>query len=220
MEDHELKDILVLFNPKRSQQYEFKRCFVRTLQDVNIDKTACTLNIRHLAPNSVAYELKLMVTNVDSYYFGLIGMEHMPITVDDLEDLNIRAEKMILTEETRYGIKDRAALESLIIRMDFAPFGHDARPTIIDKATYLWYTISTKQMFWNGNKRTALLTAIFFLKLNGYTFSLQDVAEEYNISVAVAEGKMTSKQLHRHIEENVTIDFDYLSRIAKSFLKS
>lgn len=218
MENHELTEILVYFNPKRSQLYEFKKHFARAINLSNVDEKLWKIHIKRLTKDAPLYELEVKFDGEGIAYFGLIGVEHVSLTIGDLENLNVTAEKMLLTEETRYGVKDDTALESLINRMDFVPFGHDERPTIIDKAAYLWYTIATKQMFWNGNKRTALLTAILFLHVNGYKFNLQDVSKEYDISVSLAERKMSLNQLKQHIELSITMDTEYLKKTAEEIL--
>ncbi|WP_243148624.1 Fic family protein [Oenococcus sicerae] len=56
--------------------------------------------------------------------------------------------------------------------MNQEAFGVDFHPTIIDKAAFLWYSIATKQLFNNGNKRTAFLSTIMFLKFNFLNFPI------------------------------------------------
>lgn len=71
-----------------------------------------------------------------------------------------------------YGIKDEKSknvLDSLTYRVENSiVFGEDTLKTPIDKACKLFIEIATHQWFNNGNKRTAILTAIEFLMLNGY----------------------------------------------------
>lgn len=47
-------------------------------------------------------------------------------------------------------------------------FGHTLYPTIWLKAAYLMQKITKKYIFVDGNKRTAFLATLLFLKKNGY----------------------------------------------------
>lgn len=47
-------------------------------------------------------------------------------------------------------------------------FGHELYPNVWTKAAFILQKTSKKHIFVNGNKRTALLAASFFLSLNGY----------------------------------------------------
>lgn len=49
-------------------------------------------------------------------------------------------------------------------------FGQELYPTIWLKAAFILQKITKKHIFFDGNKRTALLASITFLKLNGYNW--------------------------------------------------
>lgn len=74
-----------------------------------------------------------------------------------------------------YGVRDEGLLDSAVNRPK-AGFG-EARfyPTIFDKAAALAYSLIKNHPFNNGNKRTALLTTVTFLRFNGYEFGLSPV---------------------------------------------
>ena len=68
-------------------------------------------------------------------------------------------------------------------------------------------------MFNDGNKRTALLTALLYLKLNGYLFDILDEVALYDISIKVANKEISFKQLYQYISRHSYIDFEFSRRI-------
>ena len=92
------------------------------------------------------------------------------MTYNDLIELNEIAEGILKYESFNNGLKDTDGLKAIIGGVDNSFYGTDVCPTIIDKAVYFWYKIAQKQLFHNGNKRTALLSAIILLTTNGYNF--------------------------------------------------
>lgn len=51
--------------------------------------------------------------------------------------------------------------------------GREAYPTIWLKAAYIFQKITKKHVFFDGNKRTFWVSAMIFLKLNGYNVNLK-----------------------------------------------
>lgn len=141
------------------------------------------------------------------------------IDLELLRSLNEKAEK-IFREEWFYGVKDREALEALLARVDNVFFGFEPYPTTISKAKVFWYTIASKQMFNNGNKRTALLTALTFLNLNGYILDFEDSNELYNISMNLANKIMSEDELEQYLLTHVRIDFEQMEELAKNLEKT
>ena len=184
----------VLYIPNFSnerQQEEFKEIFARSLNLDKVDKKDWKINVNTYKS---VYSVELLY---DSKAIGLWIVFDMPFQKMDLEllkNLNEKAEK-IFREEWFYGIKDADALKALLARVDNGFFGFEPYPTTISKAKVFWYTIATKQMFNNGNKRTALLTALTFLRLNGYNLDFKDSSELYNISMDLANKIMSEDDL-------------------------
>ena len=58
-------------------------------------------------------------------------------------------------------------------------------PTLIDKASILFYLLNKNHPFQNGNKRVALLSLLLFLYLNG-KWLRTGITDLYNLSVLVA----------------------------------
>ena len=204
----------VLYIPNFSnerQQEEFKEIFARSLNLYNVDKKYWKINVNTYKS---VYLVELLY---DSKAIGLWIVFDMPFQKMDLEllkNLNEKAEK-IFREEWFYGIKDADALKALLARVDNGFFGFEPYPTTISKAKVFWYTIATKQMFNNGNKRTALLTALTFLRLNGYNLDFKDSSELYNISMDLANKIMSEDDLEQYLLQKTQIDFEQMEEITK-----
>lgn len=204
----------VLYIPNFSnerQQEEFKGIFARSLNLDKVDKKDWKININTYES---VYSVELLY---DSKVIGLWIVFDIPFQKMDLElfkDLNEKAEKMF-REEWFYGIKDADALKALLARVDNGFFGIEPYPTTISKAKVFWYTIATKQMFNNGNKRTALLTALTFLRLNGYNLDFKDSSELYNISMDLANKIMSEDDLEQYLLQKTQVDFEQMEEITK-----
>lgn len=204
----------VLYIPNFSnerQQEEFKEIFARSLNLDKVDKKDWKININTYES---VYSVELLY---DSKVIGLWIVFDIPFQKIDLEllkNLNEKAEKMF-REEWFYGIKDADALKALLARVDNGFFGVEPYPTTISKAKVFWYTIATKQMFNNGNKRTALLTALTFLRLNGYNLDFKDSSELYNISMDLANKIMSEDDLEQYLLQKTQIDFEQMEEITK-----
>lgn len=204
----------VLYIPNFSnerQQEEFKEIFARSLNLDKVDKKDWKININTYES---VYSVELLY---DSKVIGLWIVFDIPFQKMDLElfkALNEKAEKMF-REEWFYGIKDADALKALLARVDNGFFGIEPYPTTISKAKVFWYTIATKQMFNNGNKRTALLTALTFLRLNGYNLDFKDSSELYNISMDLANKIMSEDDLEQYLLQKTQVDFEQMEEITK-----
>lgn len=204
----------VLYIPNFSnerQQEEFKEIFARSLNLDKVDKKDWKININTYES---VYSVELLY---DSKVIGLWIVFDIPFQKIDLEllkNLNEKAGKMF-REEWFYGIKDADALKALLARVDNGFFGIEPYPTTISKAKVFWYTIATKQMFNNGNKRTALLTALTFLRLNGYNLDFKDSSELYNISMDLANKIMSEDDLEQYLLQKTQIDFEQMEEITK-----
>lgn len=66
------------------------------------------------------------------------------------------------------GVKDIQLLESSVSRPFMSVGGQDAYKGVFDKAAALFHSIINNHCFYNGNKRTALLTTMVFLGENHY----------------------------------------------------
>lgn len=209
----------VLYLPNfsnKEQQEEFKKVFAYSLNLDKVDNKDWKINIDKCKSG---YVVKFLY---DSKMLGAWVVFDIPFQKIDLEllrSLNEKAEK-IFREEWFYGVKDREALEALLARVDNGFFGFEPYPTTISKAKVFWYTIASKQMFNNGNKRTALLTALTFLNLNGYILDFEDSNELYNISMNLANKIMSEDELEQYLLTHVRIDFEQMEELAKNLEKT
>lgn len=70
-------------------------------------------------------------------------------------------------------------------------FGQDAYPDLWAKAAALMHSIIANHPFADGNKRTALVSAMAFLDRNGVATEPLDEASAFDLTVGVAAGKLT-----------------------------
>ncbi len=79
---------------------------------------------------------------------------------------------------------------------NFVPF-----PGLLKRAAAMMYAYITFHPFADGNKRTGLMTASFFLLINGYTFRITDDAPEFAVETArrceAEEGHSPSEEIER-----------------------
>jgi death-on-curing protein len=84
------------------------------------------------------------------------------ITVEEV--LEINAEVM----GGKHTLRDQGLLESAVGRPQASAFGTDAYPDLASKAAALLHSLILNHAFVDGNKRTAVLSTLVFLDLNGY----------------------------------------------------
>lgn len=174
-------------------------------------------NYWNLSLNKVQERIYLVTLKIHEDVIGkwvVMSIKKSKFTMDDLKELNRQAEK-IFREEWFYGIKDYDGIDQLLAKVDNEYFGFKPYPTTIKKAKAFWYSIATKQMFHNGNKRTALLAALLYLKLNGYIFIEKNEDKLYDVSLKLAKKEMSEEELENYILENSRIDFAEMNRISR-----
>ncbi len=126
-------------------------------------------------------------------------MQFSMLTYQDILDINLWCQ--IVTSDTvnpTYGIKDDNLLKSIpqSIVQNFG--GKDLYPTVHDKCSYLWYSLSQYHCFVDGNKRTALVTTIALLALNGYNFEI-NYDDLYDICIALASSKLNGDEIKSYL---------------------
>ncbi len=101
-------------------------------------------------------------------------------------------------------------------------------PSVIDKASIILYTIVKDHPFYDGNKRTALLTCISFLNSCGFDLlkvnDIEIVERVKDFMVMVANSKAQDKDkilmlINEFILENVTISINYQIWMSKKYSK-
>lgn len=71
----------------------------------------------------------------------------------------------------KHTLRDQGLLESAVARPQASAFGVDAYPDLASKAAALLHSLILNHAFVDGNKRTAVLSALVFLDLNGFVIS-------------------------------------------------
>lgn len=85
-------------------------------------------------------------------------------------------------------VRDAGLLESAVHRPSAAMFGEEAYPDLIDKAAALLQSLAVNHPFFDGNKRTAWLSCVTFLAMNGVDLRPDiDAAERLVIDVATGD---------------------------------
>ncbi|QGV80378.1 type II toxin-antitoxin system death-on-curing family toxin [Streptomyces ficellus] len=85
-------------------------------------------------------------------------------------------------------LRDAGLLESAVHRPSAAMFGEEAYPDLLDKAAALLQSLAVNHPFVDGNKRTAWLSCVTFLAMNGVSLRPDiDTAERLVIAVATGE---------------------------------
>lgn len=100
------------------------------------------------------------------------------------------------------GIKDHHLLESATFRPQSSVLGEDAYVSLFEKAAALFGSLTQNHVFFNGNKRTALLALTFFLRYNHYQFDMP-TQEKIELTVDVVKHRYTLDKLAQRIEDHV-----------------
>lgn len=87
----------------------------------------------------------------------------------------INREVVSLTEEKHeYTEEDERKIRSLLKEVERLQAEADFEEMILAKASLLVFRIASGQYFHEGNKRTALVAGLAFLRMNGYTLDIKD----------------------------------------------
>lgn len=112
---------------------------------------------------------------------------------------------LILQDQVRryggeYGVRDLTLLSSALAMPKATYGGQFLHAGVFDQASAYAFHICRNQPFIDGNKRTALATALVFLELNGV--SVSDPHEElYTLMMRVAEGAGTKEEIARVLKK-------------------
>lgn len=102
------------------------------------------------------------------------------------EDILVIAEHAC--DDMQIVVRDIGLLESAAHRPSAAMFGEEAYPDLIDKAAALLQSLAVNHPLFDGNKRTAWLSCVTFLAMNGVDLRPDiDAAERLVIDVATGD---------------------------------
>ncbi|AKO91964.1 death-on-curing family protein [Priestia filamentosa] len=126
------------------------------------------------------------------------------LTVSQVIKIN---ERMILmyNDKEQIGVKDLSLLESAVNRPKQSIFLEDAYKSIFEKAVALFESIAKNHAFHNGNKRTALMCLVVFLKMNEVEFIMDD-NEADDFVVDVVNKKLDFYEIVKVVKENCMVD--------------
>lgn len=115
-------------------------------------------------------------------------MTERPVEYLDVDDV-INIASAIAGE--RVVPRDHGLLASAVARPQASMFGQDAYPDIYLKAAALLHSLAANHAFVDGNKRTAINSAIVFLDLNGHPLTTPaDADKMVNLTLAAAQSRM------------------------------
>jgi death on curing protein len=88
------------------------------------------------------------------------------------------------------GIRDLSLLQSALGNVEATFGGQFLHETFVEMAAAYLYGICKNHPFIDGNKRTAVATALIFLDMNGFEI---DASEDdfYDLVIGVAEGRVS-----------------------------
>lgn len=115
------------------------------------------------------------------------------------------------------GIKNFSLFDSAIHEPMKSFGGIDLYPSILEKAACYLRSLAMNHPFHDGNKRTALLSMIIFLELNGYKITC-DNNKLYNITKEIVENKNSIQEIVEKIEPYIRVS--KMSKIKEIFKKS
>ncbi|WP_329495196.1 type II toxin-antitoxin system death-on-curing family toxin [Kitasatospora herbaricolor] len=93
-------------------------------------------------------------------------------------------------QEQEVGVRDLGLLSSAAHRPESQMFGVEAYPGLFAKAAALLHSLAINHPFVDGNKRTAWMSAVVFLDLNGAEMTGIDQDAAYLLVVGVAAGEI------------------------------
>ncbi|HEY4344845.1 MAG TPA: type II toxin-antitoxin system death-on-curing family toxin [Parvibaculum sp.] len=97
------------------------------------------------------------------------------------------------------GVRDEGLLDSALGRL-LNKFAYE-EPDLFTLAASYAYGIATNQPFVDGNKRTAYVTALTFLRLNGFRVEASQT-DKYDTFIRLAAGEIGEGELAHRFSEN------------------
>lgn len=106
------------------------------------------------------------------------------LTSNELIEINKRIIKY--AGEGSSGVQYPQGLNLIIEQPKQIIFGTELYPTLWLKAAFIMQKITKKHIFVDGNKRTAIMTTMIFIHINGYELDFEEKeAEKIILSVTV-----------------------------------
>lgn len=101
-------------------------------------------------------------------------------------------------------VVDATALNMLVNAPKQYVFGIEQYPTLALKASNLFRNLVKKDVFYNGNKRTAFMCLNIFLNLNGYELEV-NTKEAIDFTVMIATHDLQEDDIEQWILKHIKI---------------
>lgn len=121
----------------------------------------------------------------------------------DADDVHAIHEAIVASDDrTEPGVRTPAAVESALVYVSEGYFG-EAPETIHEKAAHLMRLLAAEHPYVDGNKRTALTTAVFY-DLNGCYFDADDRVRRILKEFATDEASVDTKEIVAYLRQRTT----------------
>lgn len=120
------------------------------------------------------------------------------LTKKEIIAINVLVIKKYSPQEP-LGVKEPTALDMLVHAPQQEVFGEELYPTCEKKAANIFRNLIKKHVFYNGNKRTAVLALTTFLEVNNYPFKA-DKEEILKYIEKIIEEDIEEKQISEWIK--------------------
>lgn len=105
-------------------------------------------------------------------------------------------------DQDQTGAKYPDRLEAALERPKTELFGAEQFPTVLEKACCYYHSIATTHIFYNANKRAALLAFTVFLDMNGFVIELSEAEmEDYTVGLVTEPRYKTNDCIRIMIDE-------------------
>lgn len=121
-----------------------------------------------------------------------------------LEEVFVIHEESLIAYGGLDGVRDRNLLESAVMMPQSSFGGEYLHTDLFEMAAAYAFHIAENQPFLDGNKRTALASAMVFLELNGWEFEDEDDLTLYHAMIAVANREKDKQDLAELFRSMVT----------------
>lgn len=116
-----------------------------------------------------------------------------------LEDVLLIHDEQLEAYGGIQGIRDKGLLESAVMTAQASFGGEYLHQTLFEMVAAYAFHIAENQPFLDGNKRTALVSALVFLDINGFVV-LDEEMKLYDAMIAIANKQMDKYDLAELLE--------------------
>ena len=107
------------------------------------------------------------------------------------------------------GILNYGLLESVLAHIQNDVY----YPDMLAKTTHLFYSINKNHAFNDGNKRTAIVLAAYFLELNGYDYRITRLIREMENTTVHVANNIIDKALLSEIMQSILYEEEYTEEL-------